>query len=134
MDAKQPRRHLAVDIDAGSDGRPRLDPFDQRALERRAVVAELPVRAGVAERGAEHRHDRALGSARSAQALATIRAGMAKYAERLTGEVSHGIKEAFSDSITHMLSRALWIVLLGVAIVAFIPELPLRSHSPAKES
>lgn len=73
-------------------------------------------------------------AALSAQALAAIKAGMVQYAQRLAGEVSHGIKEAFSDSITHMLSRALWIVLLGVVIVAFIPELPLRSHQPAKEA
>jgi EmrB/QacA subfamily drug resistance transporter len=70
----------------------------------------------------------------SAQALTAIKAGMVTYAQRLAGEVSQGIKESFSDSITHMLSRALWIVLLGVVLVAFIPELPLRSSQPAKEA
>ena len=38
-------------------------------------------------------------------------------------------KQAFSAAIVKMLGSALWIVIAGVLIVVFIPELPLRSAS-----
>ena len=55
---------------------------------------------------------------------------MGAYAEQLVNRIQRGIKEAFSASITQMLARSLWIVILGVAIILFIPELPLRSREP----
>ncbi len=64
------------------------------------------------------------------QALATVKTAMTAYSATLVEQISEGTKAAFSGSITHMLSRALWIVVLGVLIMMFIPELPLRSRQP----
>ena len=68
------------------------------------------------------------------QKAVTIRAAMASYGSNLAAQIGHGMKEAFSESITHMLSRALWIVILGALLILFIPELPLRSHGKPAEA
>ena len=62
------------------------------------------------------------------QALSIVKAGLGSYADTLTKQIGEGTREAFAASITGMLSRALWIVILGVLVVLFIPELPLRTH------
>ena len=63
--------------------------------------------------------------------LQTVRAAMSVYATQLAERIQRGVKVAFAAAIAHMLERALWIVLLAVLIVAFIPELPLRSRATA---
>ncbi len=73
-------------------------------------------------------------AAATSQALVTIKAAMASYGSNLAAQIGHGMKEAFSESITHMLSRALWIVILGALLILFIPELPLRSHGKPAEA
>lgn len=60
-------------------------------------------------------------------ALEQIQKGMAAYADQLTKQIESGTKEAFAKSITHMLSRALWIVIAGVLLILLIPEVPLRT-------
>jgi EmrB/QacA subfamily drug resistance transporter len=64
------------------------------------------------------------------QTLTTVRTAMTAYSNTLVEQVSEGTKAAFSGSITHMFGRALWIIILGVLIMAFIPELPLRGRQP----
>ncbi|MGH8239172.1 MAG: hypothetical protein ACREXP_19430, partial [Steroidobacteraceae bacterium] len=51
------------------------------------------------------------------------------YGRQLVERIQRGMKVAFATSIVHMLERALWIVGLAVAIVLFIPEVPLRSRA-----
>lgn len=63
------------------------------------------------------------------QSLQLVRTAIVPYAQELVESVQHGMKEAFSASITQMLSRALWIVLAGVLVILFTPELPLRSRA-----
>jgi EmrB/QacA subfamily drug resistance transporter len=64
------------------------------------------------------------------QTLTTVKTAMTAYSDTLVEQISEGTKAAFSGSITHMFGRALWIVVLGVLIMAFIPELPLRGRQP----
>jgi EmrB/QacA subfamily drug resistance transporter len=61
------------------------------------------------------------------QSLAVARTALSAYSSQLVVRIQNGTKQAFSASITQMLSSALWIVITGVLIVLFIPELPLRS-------
>ena len=63
------------------------------------------------------------------RSLQTVRAAMSVYATELVERIQRGVKVAFAAAIAHMLERALWIVLVAVLIVAFIPELPLRSRT-----
>jgi EmrB/QacA subfamily drug resistance transporter len=61
--------------------------------------------------------------------LSEIKVALDRYAELLVTRIHGGIKEAFAISISSMLARALWIVVLGVLIILFIPEVPLRASS-----
>jgi EmrB/QacA subfamily drug resistance transporter len=63
--------------------------------------------------------------------LELVRAAMPGYSAQLVDRIRSGTKLAFSASITQMLGSALWIVIAGVLIVLFIPELPLRSGAGA---
>jgi EmrB/QacA subfamily drug resistance transporter len=60
-------------------------------------------------------------------ALEQLRKMMSVYAEGLTKQIEKGTKEAFAISISQMLSRALWIVIVGVLLILLIPEIPMRS-------
>jgi hypothetical protein len=62
------------------------------------------------------------------QTLQQARTIMDALAARLSDETQRGMKVAFSEAITQMFSRALWLVALGALIVFFIPELPLRAR------
>jgi len=62
--------------------------------------------------------------------LRLAQGAMGVYAEQLVERIQRGTREAFSISITQMLSPALWIVLAGLLITLFIPEVPLRSGKP----
>jgi hypothetical protein len=59
------------------------------------------------------------------------RAALNLYSGQLVHRIQDGTKQAFSASITQMLGNALWIIIAGVLIVFFIPELPLRSGAGA---
>jgi hypothetical protein len=61
--------------------------------------------------------------------LSEIKVALERYAELLVTRSQRGIKAAFAISISSMLARALWIVVLGVLIILFIPEVPLRASS-----
>jgi hypothetical protein len=63
--------------------------------------------------------------------LELARSALHAYSGQLTNRIQSGMRQAFSTSITQMLGSALWIVIAGVLIVFFIPELPLRSGAGA---
>jgi hypothetical protein len=65
------------------------------------------------------------------QQLELARAALPVYSDQLVERIQYGTKQAFSASITQMLGSSLWIVIAGVLIVLFIPELPLRSGAGA---
>jgi MFS family permease len=71
--------------------------------------------------------ENSLVAAATDRALQAVRGAMTIYSGQLVERIQRGTKEAFSAAITWMMERALWMVLLGVAIVLFIPDLPLRS-------
>jgi hypothetical protein len=73
----------------------------------------------------------ALSAATAQQQLDLVRAALPGYSAQLVEQIRYGTKQAFSASITRMLGSALWIVIAGVLIVLFIPELPLRSGAGA---
>jgi hypothetical protein len=60
-----------------------------------------------------------------------VRAALQAYTGQLVAQIQSGTRQAFSAAITRMLGSALWIVIVGVLIVFFIPELPLRSGAGA---
>lgn len=135
---------LVAELKDGEDGRDRLlkDPNLSPALKQQ--LANIPSRAwdepqviaGVATlfRDSMLATENAIVLKRSQQALQTIKAGVARYAEKLVGDIQRGMKVAFATSIARMLDRALWIVGLALLVVLFIPELPLRSKPSADSS
>jgi EmrB/QacA subfamily drug resistance transporter len=134
---------LVAELKSGEDGRDRLlqDPELSTPLKRQ--LANIPSRAwsdpqvitGVATlfRDSLLATENALVAQRADRALAKVKAGMTKYADKLVNDVHRGVRLAFAESISHMLQRALWIVGLALLVVLFIPELPLRSKAQANE-
>ncbi|HEY6642213.1 MDR family MFS transporter [Povalibacter sp.] len=133
--------HVAARLLDGKAGRDALLADDDLPASLKTHLANLPERAlGSADamqgviplfRASILAQEDAQVDAAIRQALATVRTAVAAYSTTLVAQIRDGTKEAFSLSITDMFSRALWIVVLGVLIMAFIPELPLRSrHSP----
>jgi hypothetical protein len=61
------------------------------------------------------------------ETLERLHKAMTAYGDQLVHQIDRGTKEAFAASIAQMLSRALWIVVIGVILILFIPEIPMRS-------
>ena len=124
----------------GASGRDRLLEDPKLSAKLREQLANIPARAfsdpplidGLLPlfRNSILAQENWLVRAASDRSLKTMHLVMGAYAEQLVNRIQRGIKEAFSASITQMLARSLWIVILGVAIILFIPELPLRSREP----
>jgi EmrB/QacA subfamily drug resistance transporter len=122
---------------SGSTGRDRLlqDPLLSAQLkEQLANVPERALRDPEVARtvirlfrdSIMSKEDAMVASATTA-ALEQIRKGMVVYGDQLTKQIEKGTKEAFATSITEMLGRSLWIVIAGVVLILFIPEIPMRS-------
>jgi EmrB/QacA subfamily drug resistance transporter len=77
------------------------------------------------------RDGRVMDAATRDTSLELAHAAMSDCSTRLVERIQDGMKQAFSASISRMLGSALWIVIVGVLIVLFIPELPLRSGAGA---
>jgi EmrB/QacA subfamily drug resistance transporter len=90
------------------------------ALLTHGLTAELQKRVPMLPGTAQHKVDLS-----SAQSQAMNIAGMHGNAQAQMR--ARATKMAFSAAIAQMLGSALWIVIAGVLIVVFIPELPLRS-------
>jgi EmrB/QacA subfamily drug resistance transporter len=129
------------ELRAGPEGRDRLlyDPQLTPALRRQ--LANIPTRAfedpQLIERTAALFRDALLAkesdiaSAALQHSLLTARAAMSQYGDRLVEQIHTGMKTAFATAIVHMFERAMWIVIVAVLIVLFIPELPLRTRAGA---
>ncbi|HEX2863071.1 MAG TPA: DHA2 family efflux MFS transporter permease subunit [Deinococcales bacterium] len=59
--------------------------------------------------------------------LDPMRAALNQQAARLTAQVNDGVKQALSDSIVKMFSYSVFMVLAGLVVIAFIPEVILRN-------
>ena len=131
---------LEAQLSEGEDGRDRLlkDPLLGNSIKEQ--LANVPPRAlqdpeamrtvvRLFRASIMAREDAMVSGAIQA-ALAQIHTGMQTYATQLVQQIDSGTKEAFADSITHMLDRALWIVVAGVLLILLIPEIPLRSTAP----
>jgi hypothetical protein len=124
---------------SGPEGRDRLMQDANLPATLRSQLANIPPRAfadpesmaNVARlfREALLSKEGEIATATVQRYLQTVRAAMSAYATELVERIQRGVKVAFAAAIAHMLERALWIVLVAVLIVAFIPELPLRSRA-----
>ena len=141
---QQQADHVATELQAGNAGRQRLLAEAALSPRLREQLAALPARA-LRDPEAATRVSELLRESLMAQAparvtettehtLARIRLGLQGYAGQLATQVHDGIKMAFAAAIASMLAKALWIVALGVLIILFIPELPLRSRGAVSEA
>ena len=130
---------IESELQSGEEGRERLlqDPELPAGLKQQ--LANIPVRvlrepelvASVTKLFSDAilaKEDK-LVAASVQQSLLTVHAAMSIYGKQLVERIQRGMKVAFATSIVHMLERALWIVGLAVAIVFFIPEVPLRTRA-----
>ena len=130
---------IESELQSGEEGRERLlqDPELPAGLKQQ--LANIPVRAlrepelvaSVTKLFSDAilaKEDK-LVAATVQQSLLTVHAAMSIYGKQLVERIQRGMKVAFATSIVHMLERALWIVGLAVAIVFFIPEVPLRTRA-----
>jgi hypothetical protein len=121
----------------GEEGRDRLlrDPLLSGSV--REQLANVPSRAfndpAVADtvvrlfRGSIMAKEAAMVAAATTETLERVHKAMTAYGDQLVRQIDRGTKDAFAVSIAQMLSRALWIVVLGVILILFIPEIPMRS-------
>lgn len=133
MDAEVIRRQVAAALDARFALIERALRGDAEA--RRDILADprlpeevkAPLRLG--EQFAFGSEAKASGTNRTpgGEALQRVRRALDAYGEQLAERLERGTKQAFADSISQMLRRALWIVVVGVLLIAFVPELPLRT-------
>lgn len=134
---------VAAELRDGEAGRARLLHDPALTAATKDQIANIPPRAlrdaelsrGVAGlfRESMLKQESALVETATAQSLQLIHVAMTVYARQMVQEIRKGTREAFSASITNMLGRALWIVLAGVLIILFIPEVPLRSRVGAEK-
>jgi EmrB/QacA subfamily drug resistance transporter len=129
------------ELRTGEAGRDRLlqDPLIAATLKEQ--LANVPARAlrdpEVVEtvvrlfRDSIMAKEEAMVARATSAALQQIRKGMDAIAAQLTTQIEAGTKTAFANSITHMLERALWIVIAGVLLILLIPEIPMRSYQSA---
>lgn len=63
------------------------------------------------------------------QALRNTRDTLQAQGEQLVSEIHRGLRVAFTTAIADVLWRSLWIVLLGIIVILFVPELPLHDRT-----
>jgi EmrB/QacA subfamily drug resistance transporter len=135
---------LEAELHNGVEGRARLVADPELADTLRAQLADIPDRAlrdsesvtrmaGLFRESIMAQEPTRIAAATDSM-LQKIKMGFNVYALQLVGNIQSGIKEAFAASITGMLARALWIVALGVFLIFFIPEVPLRGRGPATDA
>ncbi|MFC4637572.1 MFS transporter [Deinococcus hohokamensis] len=105
-----------------------------RALPPQALAtpqASAAVARQVAQ-GVLAQEDAAYAQART-QTLSTLKAQFAEQARTLGEQLSRGMKEGFTASVTHMFRDAIWFALAGVAVMLAVPVIPIRSGAaPAR--
>lgn len=68
------------------------------------------------------------------QALQLVKVALAQYSAELVEDIHRGTKVAFANATARMLEQAVWIVVIALLAVLFIPELPLRSRASTDSS
>jgi hypothetical protein len=76
---------------------------------------------------------RAGDTANADQTLKVIRQALDHRLPDMVAKVERGTKVAFSNSITAMFKNSWAIVFLGIVIVLFLPEVPLRARAKPGE-
>jgi len=66
------------------------------------------------------------------QTLANIRTGLDQQAQKLGQQITAGMKNGFTASITKMMLTSIGIIALGFLLILQIPLVPLRSRTKAK--
>lgn len=141
---EQSAAHVEAELKSGEAGRDRLLASGELSPQLKEQLANIPLRAlrdphlsaevATLFRDSILAQEDALVARTTERTLLLIKDVMRAYAEQLIVRTSQGIKEAFSASIADMLRRSVWIVALGLAIVLFIPEIPLRGRAPPSTS
>ena len=67
----------------------------------------------------------------AAEQLPTIKKRLAQQAERAVKQAQAGIKKAFNTAITRIYFYTLFIIVLGLVVTWFVPEIPLRKSNQA---
>jgi EmrB/QacA subfamily drug resistance transporter len=125
----------------GEDGRKRLLQDQSFADEFKEQLANVPARAlrdpealdtvvGLF-RGSIMAKEAAYVQDATTEALDRIHKTMQMYGAQLAKQIETGTKEAIGVSIAQMMSRALWIVIVGAILILFIPEIPMRTGKNA---
>jgi EmrB/QacA subfamily drug resistance transporter len=123
------RTRLAADPEFSAALRVQIGDIPDRALRDPEVVARM---VGLFRESIMSQQSARVATV-TQSTLRAIKTALERYAEQLVMRIHGGIKEAFAISISSMLARALWIVVLGVLIIFFIPEVPLRTHGKATQ-
>jgi len=71
--------------------------------------------------------------ARAERDLAEIKGQIDERANKLASKIERGVKEGFAISIATMFKDTWVIVILGIAVALFLPEVPLRSRAQPEE-
>ncbi len=132
---------IEAELQQGEAGRARLLADPGIAAATKENLANIPARAlhdpqvmaNIASlfRESVLAQEDVLVKSRTDDALALVRSAIKTYSAQLVDRIHQGTRQAFAASITQTLARSLWIVALGLLIVLFIPELPLRSREAA---
>ena len=130
--------HVEAGLRDGEAGREALLQDPQLPAALRQHLANVPERAFGEEdltasvialfRASILSQENAMVAAQTDREFQSARVALDRYAPLLVEQIDRGMKETFSASIAHMLGYALWIVALGLLLILFIPELPLRTH------
>jgi EmrB/QacA subfamily drug resistance transporter len=138
---EQRAARVEAELQNGDAGRNHLLDDPQLSPQLKEQLANIPTRAlrdphtmaGILPliRGSILSQEEPMFESATDQALALVRGSMDTFGTQLVENIRKGTKIAFSASITEMLADSLWIVALGVFIIFFIPELPLRARAPA---
>jgi EmrB/QacA subfamily drug resistance transporter len=128
---------VETELREGEEGRNRLLHDPLLAPSVREQLANIPSRAlrdpevvGTVVRlfrGSIMAKEDAMVDSAITETLMMLRKELEIFGQQLVSQIERGTKEAFATSIARMLKGALWIVIAGVVLILFIPELPMRS-------
>jgi EmrB/QacA subfamily drug resistance transporter len=128
---------VETELRMGEQGRDRLLQDPLLAPSVKEQLANIPSRAlrdpevvgTVVQlfRGSIMAKEDAMVESAIAETLQMLRKELTDYGNQLVRQIERGTKEAFATSISRMLGGALWIIVAGVILILFIPEIPMRS-------
>jgi EmrB/QacA subfamily drug resistance transporter len=128
---------VEMELRVGEEGRDRLLQDPLLAASVKEQLANIPSRAlhdpevvGTVVRlfrGSIMAKEDAMVDSAIVETLLMVRKEVGRYGQQLMSEIERGTKEAFATSIADMLTAVLWIIVAGVILIVFIPEIPMRS-------